>query len=215
LTTPDMVAAVLRDAIVLGVLEPGESIRQDAVAAELRVSKIPVREALTKLEAEGLVRFLRNRGAEVTQLSVSEMEEVCELRKRLECLALERSVPHLAPADLATAKYLCAQANLAAQAKDPSEIAPANWAFHAALFAGLRDGPLMKMVRQANLLAERYIQVHLRMTNSVARSDREHRQILAACEKGDVARATSLLSEHLDKAVATLSAHLRSAGLPD
>jgi len=210
-----MVAAVLRHAIVTGVLVPGESIRQDRVAADLEVSKIPVREALTKLESEGLVRFQRNRGAEVTPLSQEEMEEVFELRKQLECLALRRSIPNLTPADLATAKHLCAQANLAAQANEPSGIAPANWAFHAALFAGLSDGPLMKMVRQANLLAARYIHVHLRKTNSVARSDREHRQILAACEKGDIARATELMAEHLDKAVSTLSSHLRDAGLPD
>jgi len=211
LATPDMVAEVLREAIVSSVLQPGEIIRQDAVAADLSVSKIPVREALFRLQAEGLVRFVRNRGAAVCPLSIAEMREVFEVRKALECLALERSVPRLSEADFAKARYIIEQT---AHADAPDALSRLNWDFHRSLFAGLDAGPLIAMIDRANVLADRYIRLHLALSGVPGRSQREHRQILAACRTGDSDKAAGLMTAHLDKAITKLEGYFRKHGLP-
>ncbi|MDR7541769.1 MAG: GntR family transcriptional regulator, partial [Armatimonadota bacterium] len=90
-----MVADVLREAILRGILLAGQQLRQDEIARELGVSHIPVREALRQLEAEGLVRLRPYRGFEVSELSPEEVEELYEIRIPLECQALRLAFPHL------------------------------------------------------------------------------------------------------------------------
>ena len=80
----------LRTAIVSGQLQPGQALRQDALAEQYRLSKIPLREALNQLKAEGLVTFINNRGAMVSRLSAAEVDEIYTMRIALESLALER-----------------------------------------------------------------------------------------------------------------------------
>src|SRR5690348_3005760 len=89
----------IRERILSGAYVEGEQLRQDALAAELGVSRIPVREALRQLEAEGLVTFSPHRGAVVSSFSVTEIEELFDLRAMLESDLLRRSVPHLTDED--------------------------------------------------------------------------------------------------------------------
>src|SRR5437868_10445798 len=84
-TTPGMVADVLRDAIRSGDLKGGQPLRQDELAAQFGLSRIPVREALRRLEGEGLVTVNPHRGAVVSILSNEELHEICEIRVALEC----------------------------------------------------------------------------------------------------------------------------------
>src|SRR5690242_14507051 len=83
-TTPDLIADALREEIQRGTPGPGEALRQEEVAARFSVSRIPVREALRQLEAEGLVVVYPNRGAYVAQLSAQELREITDLRVLLE-----------------------------------------------------------------------------------------------------------------------------------
>lgn len=89
------VAAVLRDAILVGEYQPGERIRQDELAEKTGASRLPVREALRALEAEGLVTVIANTGAWVTRLSIEECHELYQMRERLEPLLLRMNVPLL------------------------------------------------------------------------------------------------------------------------
>jgi len=86
------VADKLREKILNGELREGQQLRQDAIAAELRVSRIPVREALRQLEAEGLVTIIPHRGAVVSALSLEEIEELFEIRAVLECHILRKAM---------------------------------------------------------------------------------------------------------------------------
>src|SRR5215510_2814010 len=91
-TTADSVAAALRTALHQGRWSPGTALRQEELAAEFGVSRIPVREALNKLQAEGLVVVEPNRGAFVASLSVADVHEVFDLRVLLECDALRHAI---------------------------------------------------------------------------------------------------------------------------
>src|SRR5919204_6551984 len=105
-TTPGMVADVLRDAIMRGVLKGGQPLRQDELAAQFGLSRIPVREALRQLEGEGLVTVNPHRGAVVSTLSSDELQEVCEIRSALETMALRLAIPHLDEEALARAEAI-------------------------------------------------------------------------------------------------------------
>src|SRR5829696_252732 len=96
----NVVAGRLRKAILEGRLKPGERIRQETLAAEMGTSRIPVREALNRLQNEGLVTLTSHVGARVAQLRLSELDEIYQIRERLEPLAIAQSTPHLSAAQL-------------------------------------------------------------------------------------------------------------------
>ena len=130
-STPDVIASVLREAIVAGILAGGSQLRQSEVAANFGVSVIPVREALRQLLAEGFVVLQRNRGAIVAETAVSEIEELFDLRLALETLLLKAAVPNLNPADLERA----AEYQRAFEAEtDTTRWGHWNWRFHEALY---------------------------------------------------------------------------------
>jgi Transcriptional regulators len=99
-----MVASVLREAIITGHLRGNEPLPQDEIAAQLRVSHIPVREALRQLESEGLVTYQPNRGATVSALTSEEIREIYEIRVILETAAIRRAASRLTPLQLAAAR---------------------------------------------------------------------------------------------------------------
>src|SRR2546427_13052427 len=92
---PSAVADKLRDQIIRGEIAEGTQLRQDAIATQYQVSRIPVREALRQLEAEGLITIVPNRGAVVPALSPDDIEELFSIRSLLEPEVLKRSIPHL------------------------------------------------------------------------------------------------------------------------
>src|SRR4029078_13747600 len=105
-TVASMTVEALRERILRGDYPEGEPLRQDALADELGVSRIPVREALRQLEAEGLVTFSPHRGAVVSTLSLEEIEELFELRADIEADLLRRAMPHVATEDVTRAKEI-------------------------------------------------------------------------------------------------------------
>src|SRR5438876_8102767 len=103
----EVILQFIRNSITDGSLDEGEPIRQDDVAKLFDVSKIPVREALKRLEAEGLVEFQRNRGAVVRSVSEPEIAQIFEVRAMLESNALKLSVPHMTAKTLRRAEKYC------------------------------------------------------------------------------------------------------------
>ena len=210
LATPDLVTEILREAILSGALKGGESIRQDVIAADLDVSKTPVREALRRLEAEGLVRFYRNRGATVADLSIAEIKEAFEIRIALECLALDLAMATLAPRDIDRARLIVADME---DLDDLSQLGELNWRFHETLYASCRRPILMGMIRNLHRISERYVRLQRILTDSHELSQNQHRDILDALQEQDCANAKRLLAEHMETASQRLVAHLRAKGV--
>src|SRR5215208_4995895 len=94
-TTPDLIADSLREEILRGAIPPGQPLRQEELADRFGVSRLPVRDALLRLEAQGLVEVFPNRGAFVVSLSADEVREIYDLRILLEGDAVEQSVPRM------------------------------------------------------------------------------------------------------------------------
>ena len=94
-STPDLIAETLREEILRGEVEPGQALRQEELAERFGVSRLPVRDALLRLEAQGLVHVYPNRGAFVVALSADEVREIYEMRILLEGDIIERAVPRM------------------------------------------------------------------------------------------------------------------------
>jgi DNA-binding GntR family transcriptional regulator len=126
----------LRDKILSGELREGEQLRQDAIATEFQISRIPVREALSHLAAEGLITIVANRGAVVSALSPDEIMQMFETRAVLECYMLRHAIPNMKPEDFQSAEDILVQYEESLE-KD-SEVkswGQWNWSFHSALYA--------------------------------------------------------------------------------
>lgn len=201
LSASDQIAETLRDAIVDGLLPTGEVLRQDEIAARFQVSKIPVREALKRLEAEGLVTFIRNRGAVVATLSAAEILEYVDIRALLEARAAWLSAPRITAASLDTARTALAEFASADQARRWGEL---NWQFHSALYADAERPILMAEIRALYDQVERYVRALLAITTEMPKTQREHHDILDAFARRDADAAAELTRAHVLDAGASL-----------
>src|SRR5690349_16661112 len=134
-TIASLTVEALRERILRGDYPDGEPLRQDALADELGVSRIPVREALRQLEAEGLVTFNPHRGAVVSSLSLEEIDELFELRADIESELLGRAIPVMTKEELTRATEVLDEFRDALQAGEATRWGQLNWHFHAALYA--------------------------------------------------------------------------------
>src|SRR5215211_5453414 len=128
-TIASMTVEALRERILRGDYPEGEPLRQDALADELGVSRIPVREALRQLEAEGLVTFNPHRGAVVSTLSLSEIDELFELRADIETDLLRRAIPKTTAEQLERATDVLDEFERALTAGEAARWGPLNWRF--------------------------------------------------------------------------------------
>ena len=196
--------------IMRGEIGEGEQLRQDAIAADLQVSRIPVREALRQLEAEGLINIVAHRGAVVSSLSSNEIEELFEIRALLECEVLRLSIPRLTEADFEKAEAILATFDKALLPKgDVSSWGRLNSQFHAILYSRADRPHFMSMIRQINNNGERYTRLQLYLTRAFERAKREHRQLVELCRKRDIEAACNLLRQHILTAGQTLKESLQ------
>lgn len=203
-TTQSMVTAGLRDAIVSGVVKEGQALRQVDIAEQFGVSKSPVREALRQLEGEGLVTFHAHRGAVVAELSCEEMLEGSEIRIALETLALKKAVPNQTEDDLRRAEDIL---DLIDREADVTlRWGELNRRFHAVLYTPADRPNLLELIRVQQARFDRYVRVFLTVADYAVRGQEEHRQLLAACKRGDADLAVRLHSEHIDNISKTLLA---------
>lgn len=206
-----VLAQALREAILRGSYLAGQPLRQDELAAQFGTSKIPVREALRQLEAEGLVVFYPNRGAAVARLSADEAEEIGEIRSALEAVALRRATPRATAGDLRRAQDVLDEARNEA---DPARWSLLNWEFHAALYAPAGRPQLLKLIQQLHRRVDRYMRVTLAGAGHQAQSQREHRLLLQAIRRGDTAAAETILAEHIQAGTARLIEYLKANSEP-
>jgi len=187
----------LRDRILRGVYRDGTPLRQDAIADELGVSRIPVREALRQLEAEGLVVFNPHRGAVVSSLSLDEIEELFELRAQIEGDLLRRAVPRITGEELARAREVLDAYESALRSGEVAAWGELNWQFHSTLYAPADRQFTMAIVQRLHQQSDRYLRMQLALTHGESRANDEHRAIASAVRQRDVKRACQLMRQHI------------------
>lgn len=198
----------LRRAILSGALVGGTRLVQADIAAQLKVSTTPVREALRDLAADGLILFDPHRGAIVHELDVSELVEVYEIRQALEPLAIRKATGHLSDDELDTAAALQARMD---RETDPGAWADLNWQFHALLERAANSPRLLSVVKSMQDTAAIYVGHSLKVEpERIAEGNREHRELLDALRRRDADSAAAILRAHLD---ATLRSVLASRSL--
>jgi DNA-binding GntR family transcriptional regulator len=203
-------ADALRQMIVRGEIKEGEPLRQDTLATQLGVSRIPVREALLQLEAEGLVTFYPRRGAVVSTLSVSEIGELFEMRALLEPALLLKALPHITPDVLVQAAEILETYDTALRRHQVSRWGELNWRFHSTLYAPADRPRTLAAVESLHRLTDRYSRMQLALTHGESTADEEHREILALAKRRDARRAPAFLSAHIRRAGHALVTYLRA-----
>jgi DNA-binding GntR family transcriptional regulator len=195
------VADKLRDQIIRGEIPEGAQLRQDAIATQYHVSRIPVREALRQLDAEGLISIVPNRGAIVPALSPDDIRELFSIRALLEPEVLKLSIPHLKEEDLSQAEAVLAKYVSELKREDHvSAWGRLNWQFHSILYSRANQPRFMAIIRNVNNSGERYTRLQLYLTHGMKRANEEHHQILDFCRERDVTAACKLLRQHIQYA---------------
>jgi DNA-binding GntR family transcriptional regulator len=200
----------MRERILAGAYSPGSALRQDNLASEFGISKIPVREALVQLQSEGLVTIYPNRGFQVRPLVITELQEVFSLRLQIEPAAVAIGAKLAGSADHLAAHKALQRLNAALAAKEFSSSGQLNRAFHLQLVVPRLQPIAAEILGRLHTLAQRYVQAHLQPQGRVKRASREHAQMLkiwCAGRSRDVREAMhrhiESTREDLERAVAT------------
>jgi len=197
-TRTQLVVETLREKILSGEIKAGQPLRQAALAEELNVSRIPVREALLQLEAEGLVSFEPHKGATATELNASQVDELFELRAMLEAELLASSIPNLSEAMLAEATELLSQLNKALGKENAANTwSELNSNYHNCLYSGAVRPQTQDLVNTLNKNADRYIRMHLLWAGGISKAESEHNEILSLCKERNVEGAVAVLKQHI------------------
>jgi len=209
-TVTDQVTGYIAEGIAEGHYVGGQQIRQEAIAAELGVSRIPVREALLQLEAMGLVVNRPHRGAVVADLSIDDAIELFEARLLLEPFLLARAMERLTASATANAERVLKEYAAAVdRSAGPSELSRLNWEFHAALMAPARSPRLTAFIQTLYNSADRYLRIQIQSPAAQARALAEHKKLFALYKAGNMASASKLLKAHIADASAEIVARLR------
>jgi DNA-binding GntR family transcriptional regulator len=187
----------LREEILAGHLQPGAELAEVALSERLGVSRGPLREAIGRLAAEGLVTVRPRRGAVVRSLSKEEFLELYQVREALEMMAVRLAVPRLTDDDLAALQGLTETMARHAERDEVSDFFEANAEFHARIFEASGNGKLQELYRQLLGQIGRYRIRSLILRGNLQRSIAEHAAILRAAKRGDADRAAHLMSEHV------------------
>jgi DNA-binding GntR family transcriptional regulator len=190
-------ADAVRQRILDGVYPVGMPLRQEALAAELGVSRIPLREGLLRLEAEGLVTLVPHRGAVVAALPLEDVAELFELRALLETDLARRAVPRLTAADDAQLRRVAARFEEVVASGDAAQWGEANRELHFVLYRAARRPQTLEVIAKLHAQCDRYLRLQLVLTRGTARAVREHRAILAAARARDPGRTARLVRDHI------------------
>lgn len=193
-----VVADELRRDILIGQRKPGDRLVEDRLSAELGVSRVPIREALRLLAAEGLVEVQPRRGASVAEFSAEVAHDLVEVRAMLEGLNARLAARHCAPAIIAELRQVLAEGNTAAQSGNVTDLVRLNGEFHDKLAEAGRNRILWDIM---HTLRERTSLVFA--ANTARRSQQdwdEHSRILAAVIEGDEELSSLLATRHVHRA---------------
>lgn len=204
--TSSVVYSALKQRIVNGELSGGAALKQDELAREFGVSKIPVREALRQLEQDNLVEFRPRRGAVVTSLSADDLAAILDVRIALECRALELAIPNMVEDDFVVAGKILDEYSQEVEAEQWSHL---NLRFHRCLYAPSGNGHLLNYIRELQERMGAFLRMKVSMATGLERPHAEHLALLDACRARQVDTAVAILRTHIEHTQREVAAHFR------
>jgi DNA-binding GntR family transcriptional regulator len=196
----------LHTAIITGQLRPGARLPIEDLAEVLEMSPMPIREAVRRLDAAGLVENIPHRGARVTDLSVTDLAEATEVRLALEVLAIRRAAERFDSAHEATARERLEQLNRLSD-DNSADTSAAHAAFHFALYEAADSAWLTRLIRPVWETSERYC-LEVPSCRQLVERRHEHDEILSACAAQDADRAAVALHDHLATTANSISVEM-------
>lgn len=206
----ELVFESLREAIIMGTLRPGERLMEIQLAEQMGVSRTPVREAIRKLELEGLVVMVPRKGAYVAGLSIKDIADVFEIRKALEGLAAELAADRISDEEIENLERTLHRLADASDGKRFEEFIEIDTEFHAVLFQAGRNDRLTQIISNLREQIHRFRNTSLSMPGRMSAAVDEHRKIVEAITQHDVDEAKRLAQEHIDNAENTIMELIRN-----
>ncbi len=194
----DVVFQTLRQAILRGELKPGERLMEIHLAQRLGVSRTPVREAIRKLELEGLVLMIPRKGAVVAEITVSDLEDVLEVRMALEELAVKHACRSVTQEQLSEIRRYAEEFRKALSGDDIAACAQADMKFHEAIYAATGNSRLVQILNNLREQMYRYRMEYLKDRRSHKNLIEEHDEILRALESRDAELAIRMTTKHIE-----------------
>jgi DNA-binding GntR family transcriptional regulator len=194
----DVVFNTLRKSILTGQLKPGERLMEVHLASRLGVSRTPIREAIRKLELEGLVTMIPRRGAEVAQITEKSLKDVLEVRRALDALSVELACDRITPEELQKLKTACEEFEKAVREKEVSEIAKADVALHDIIVQAAGNQRLQQLVNNLAEQMYRYRFVYIKEESQREKLVDEHKEIYESILNRDKQRAAAAAKLHID-----------------
>ena len=205
----DVVFNTLREAILRGELKPGERLMEIQLANKLGVSRTPIREAIRKLELEGLVLMIPRKGAEVAQITEKSLRDVLEVRRALENLAVQLACLRMSPQTLADLKAAARAFEEILGGEDVTAVAEADVAFHDVIYMATDNQRLISLLNNLREQMYRYSVEYLKKKECHKQLLWEHQEIIRAIEAGEIDVATKITEQHIDNQVEAVSDALR------
>ena len=194
----DVVFETLRQKILKGELKPGERLIEVALAQRLGVSRTPVREAIHKLEQEGLVVMAPRKGAQVATISAQSVRDVLEVRKAMECLAVCLAISRITPQERIALRQAEEAFAASSRGNDLRLIAQKDEEFHKVIYMTTKNPKLDMLLNNLREQMYRYRFEYIKDANMREDLRREHREITDAIIKGECERAKAAISIHID-----------------
>lgn len=194
----DVVFNTLRKAILTGELKPGERLMEIHLANRLGVSRTPIREAIRKLELEGLVIMIPRRGAEVAQITEKSLKDVLEVRRALDALCTELACDRISEEEKENLREACSAFERATVTGDATTIAAADVAFHDIIVQATGNARLIQLINNLSEQMYRYRFEYIKDESGHDNLVNEHRMIYESIIKQDKAGAAEAAKLHID-----------------
>ena len=205
----DVVFNTLRKAILRGELKPGERLMEIQLANKLGVSRTPIREAIRKLELEGLVLMIPRKGAGVAQITEKNMQDVLEVRKALEELSVQLACERITPEQVEEMKMAAEDFRKVLKSGDVTKIAEADVKFHDIIFAATNNQRLITLLNNLREQMYRFRVEYLKQKECYPQLLEEHDKLIALISGGEVEEACELMGRHIDNQASTVSDVIR------
>ena len=193
----DVVFQTLRQAILRGELEPGERLMEIHLAERLGVSRTPIREAIRKLELEGLVVMIPRRGAVVASITEKDLKDVLEVRQTLELLAAEVACERITPELLEELRTAASEFHRLKNSQDVTELAAADVRFHDIIYEATGNARLINILNNLREQMYRYRLEYLKDKGIHERLNKEHQEIYRGIKNGDKEAVRTVIREHI------------------
>lgn len=205
----DVVYKTLRQAILRGELKPGERLMEIQLANKLGVSRTPIREAIRKLELDGLVLMIPRKGAEVADISEKSLRDVLVVRKALEELAVQLSCEKIGKAQIAELKDAAREFEKIIKSNDVTQIAEADVRFHDVIYLATDNQKLIQLLNNLGEQMYRYRVEYLKRPEVYPQLIEEHEEIIRQIEKREKEKAAEIVCRHIDNQVKAVMSVIR------